>query len=176
MALPRAIFPPRAGSRIIPAATGARRRSLPPCRGRAQPCPGTSARPPPPPAGARAGQGRAGRRGRFAAGRGRGACGAAQDGRRCRGPELGLVSTMQTPGSCAQISLCWQGLAWKVFNGQWKKMRKRRVWLPLGGSGPAKGPWLVEMWSCIGKKRRLLLGPALALGRASLTVELLQHA
>ncbi|XP_077034076.1 uncharacterized protein LOC143694004 [Agelaius phoeniceus] len=67
-------------------------------------------------------------------------------------------------------------LTWKVFNGQWKKMRKRRVWLLLGGSGPAKGPWLVQMRSCIGAKRRLLLGPALALGRASLAAELLQHA
>lgn len=41
-----------------------------------------------------------------------------------------------------------------------KKMRKRRVWLLLRGSDPAKDPWLVEMWSCISTKQRLLLGKA----------------
>ncbi|XP_074728210.1 uncharacterized protein LOC141944856 isoform X1 [Strix uralensis] len=48
------------------------------------------------------------------------------------------------------------GLALKVFHGQWKKMRKKRVWLPLRGSGPADGHSLVEMWSFIVTKHRLL--------------------
>jgi len=37
-------------------------------------------------------------------------------------------------------------------------MRKRRVWLPLGGSGLANGHWLVVVWSFIVTKRRLLSG------------------
>ncbi|XP_064510108.1 uncharacterized protein LOC135413923 [Pseudopipra pipra] len=43
------------------------------------------------------------------------------------------------------------GLPWKVFYGQWKKMRKRRVWLLLGGSGSAEGHCLVEMGRSSGR-------------------------